>query len=61
MRGVGEMTNIIVVIVILAIVGVAVAYIIREKKRGVKCIGCPYAEQCANKGKCSNEQGKTLK
>jgi hypothetical protein len=35
------MTNIIVILVILAIVCAAIAKIIVEKKKGVKCIGCP--------------------
>lgn len=41
------MTNIIVGLVILLVVGAAVIYIIKEKKKGVKCIGCPAAAQCA--------------
>ena len=35
---------------IIVIVGAAVFYIVRAKKRGDKCIGCPYAKQCG--GKC---------
>lgn len=35
------MSNIIVILVILAIVFAAIAKIIIEKKKGVKCIGCP--------------------
>ena len=46
------MTNFIVILIVIAIVGAAVAYIIREKKRGVKCIGCPAAGSCPNSGKC---------
>ena len=46
------MTNFIVIVVIIAIVGGAIAYIIKEKKRGVKCIGCPAAGSCPNSGKC---------
>ena len=48
------MTDIIVMGVIVLIVGLAAAYVIREKKRGVKCIGCPHAEECAQKGKCGD-------
>lgn len=50
------MINAIVILVIVAIVGAAVAYIIREKKRGAKCIGCPYAKQCAERGKCTEKK-----
>ena len=49
------MADIIVVMIILFIVGAAVVYIVKEKKRGTKCIGCPVANTCpsANAGKCS--------
>ena len=43
------MTDIILGIIIIVIVGLAVAYIRKEKKRGVKCIGCPHAGDCAKK------------
>ena len=45
------MTDIIMFAVIAAVVGAAVLYICREKKRGTKCIGCPYGKQCS--GSCS--------
>ena len=53
------MVNVIIVLVIVAIVGSSIAYIVKEKKRGVKCVGCPYAQQCANRGKCSGEESCT--
>ena len=40
------MADIIIGLMLLAIVGVAIAYIVKEKKRGVKCIGCPSAGTC---------------
>lgn len=43
------MTDIIVGLIIVVIVGLAVTYIRKEKKRGVKCIGCPHAGDCAKK------------
>ena len=53
------MTDIIVISVIILIVGLALLYIIREKKKGKKCIGCPYARSCAkeDKIKCSCAKG----
>ena len=39
--------DIILIIVIGLIVGSAVGYIIKAKKNGQKCIGCPHAKQCA--------------
>jgi len=47
------MTNIILAVVILAIVGAAIAKIVSEKKKGVKCIGCPAAESGKNGCCCS--------
>ena len=35
----------------LIIVGLAILYIIRAKKSGQKCIGCPYSKTCGS-GKC---------
>lgn len=46
------MGNIITIAVIAAILGLAVRYIHKEKKRGVKCIGCP--EGCSCSGKCGS-------
>lgn len=48
------MANVIVIAVIVMIVGGATIYIIREKKRGVKCIGCPAGGNCPGKGKCTS-------
>lgn len=49
------LTNLIIILVILLVLGAIVFYIIREKKRGSKCIGCPYAKECAARknGGCS--------
>lgn len=43
------MENLIIILIVLAIVGLAAAYIIKEKKKGKKCIGCPYAQSCNKK------------
>lgn len=44
------LTDIIAGAIVILIVGAAVVYIIRQKKHGVKCIGCPYAESCTGGG-----------
>jgi hypothetical protein len=36
------MANLIVSLVILSILSLSIAVIINEKRKGVKCIGCPY-------------------
>lgn len=41
------MESIIVAVVLLAVLGLSAWYVIKAKKRGEKCIGCPYAKQCA--------------
>lgn len=43
------MTDIIIVVILAVILGVALLYMKREKKRGVTCIGCPDAEVCAKR------------
>ena len=52
------MIDLIIIAIVLVIVGAAIFYIIREKKRGVKCIGCPNGSVCGNKGKCSAQKNK---
>ena len=50
------MTDIILALVIIAIVGSAVAYIYKTGKQGGKCIGCPNSgcRSGQNKGGCSS-------
>jgi len=43
------MVNLIIVIVLLLIIGAAALYVIKAKKKGVKCIGCPAAGNCPSK------------
>ena len=45
------MENIIIIAVLLLILGGATAYIIKAKKSGKKCIGCPSGGSCG--GSCS--------
>ena len=43
--------------VIALIVGSAIFYIVRAKRRGEKCVGCPYAKQCG--GNCGAHAKKS--
>ena len=43
------MTDYVVIGIILIIIGLAAGYIVKAKKRGIKCIGCPMAGKCAGK------------
>lgn len=45
------MVDSVLLLVIIAIVGGALIYIRKEKKRGVRCVGCPHGGNCG--GKCS--------
>lgn len=38
--------TIIAVICLVIVVFLAVRYLYREKKKGSKCVGCPFAEGC---------------
>ena len=49
------MENVIIIAVLLLVLGGAVAYIVRAKKSGVKCIGCPAGGCCS--GKCGEQAG----
>lgn len=42
------LSNVIAVIVLVLVVGGAIVYIVKSKKKGVKCIGCPYAGGCTS-------------
>ena len=46
----------IAILAILIVVGGAIFYIVREKRRGVKCIGCPHAKECGGKCGCAHSQ-----
>ena len=43
------MADLIVIGVLLLAVGLAVTYIVKAKKSGRKCIGCPSGGACCNK------------
>ena len=45
-----DASNIIAILAIVLIVGGAVAYIVRAKKSGRKCIGCPDSATCGKNG-----------
>lgn len=51
------MDNIIVIGLIIIILGAAIGYIVKAKKRGVKCIGCPNGSKCASEtaSKCNGQ------
>ncbi|MBQ6889225.1 MAG: FeoB-associated Cys-rich membrane protein [Lachnospiraceae bacterium] len=60
------MTDLIIALILLVIIGAATAYIVKAKKSGAKCIGCPAGGNCSgrNNGQCgchtdTKEKGMT--
>ena len=55
------MANLIIILVIAAILGLAGGYIYREKRAGKACVGCPYSGSCAKSrsGGCGHNPGQT--
>jgi len=51
------MVNLILLIVISIIIISSSLYVYKAKKRGQKCIGCPYAKKCSENGehKCGTK------
>ena len=47
------MENIILIMLLALIIGGAILYILRQKKNGRKCIGCPNGKSC-NKSCCDS-------
>ena len=52
------MTNLVAILFLALCLGAAIRYIVRQKKRGAKCIGCPYGESCGGKkdGGCGGKE-----
>lgn len=49
------MDNIIILAVLALVLGGAAGYLYKAKKKGVKCVGCPYGSKCSGNC-CSGEQ-----
>ncbi len=46
------LADILVLALVVLIVGAAAGYILRQKKKGVKCIGCPAGAADCGQGGC---------
>ena len=51
------MENAILIIVLATILGGAIAYIVRAKQRGVKCIGCSAGGACGQQMGSASDGG----
>lgn len=43
------MGNVILTGVIILILGLSIAKVVSEKRKGSKCIGCPHGKSCSKK------------
>ncbi len=50
------MADVIVVIILVLIIGSAIAYLIRAKRSGVKCVGCPAGGSCPGSQKAKKKK-----
>lgn len=41
------MIDIILILLVAVVIGAAIRYIVKEKKKGTVCIGCPMAGNCS--------------
>lgn len=42
------MSNFIAIAVVVVILGLAIGYIVRQKRSGAKCIGCAHSKTCGS-------------
>ena len=42
-----NVSTVIALLALVLILFLAIRYIIKEKKKGTKCIGCPYSGSCS--------------
>lgn len=50
------MADFIVIVVLAVVIGGAVAYMVKQKKRGARCIGCSSGGCCSGSCNCHNEK-----
>ena len=43
------MIDVVIILIVAVILAAAVWYVIKEKKKGKRCVGCPYAGECGKK------------
>jgi hypothetical protein len=52
-----EPKEFIAIAIIALIIGGALFFVIRSKKQGKRCIGCPYSDKCKSGScSCSNDE-----
>lgn len=51
------MQNFLIIVVLILVIGLSGYYVLRAKKRGEKCIGCPYSAECSAKKRKACSEG----
>ena len=51
------MIDFVISAILVVLVGSALAYIIKSRKNGIKCIGCPDAKTCSHSAKTDSPCG----
>lgn len=51
------MIDVLLILILAAIIGGALTYIIRSKKKG-ECIGCPHGKECSSCRRCGENSKK---
>ena len=50
------MTDVIILMILIILIGAAVSYIVKEKKNGTRCIGCPAGGNCPSSRKITEKE-----
>ncbi|MDO4870179.1 MAG: FeoB-associated Cys-rich membrane protein [Bacillota bacterium] len=50
-----NIATVIAIIALVVVVFLVIRYLVKEKKKGNKCIGCPYAEGCQKYTGCDHQ------
>ena len=54
------MGDYIILAIIIAILISAIAYVVKQKKKGVKCIGCPHSKNCSSCSCSANKDNNKI-
>ena len=55
-----KISDYIILGIVAVIVVAVITYIVKQKKKGVKCVGCPYGKKCSScNGGCTDNNNKT--
>ena len=50
-----NIATLIALIALILIISLVIRYLVKEKRKGNKCIGCPYAGECCRYSDCKEE------